>query len=307
MRSNILLTAVILIGATAYAHADLLDFFSGYTTVVNEVGVSGLTSSYHGDTKAGNPISGGVIGNGLAILGPDRVTYPSGVGQVPSPGGAMGKNFDNGMLGFKIDSDELIVRFAGGLDPTAGYYHSGWKTWYSQGDMFLSVEDTVGVSHYALLTGWARGADGSTIKLNGGHFDTAETFHTMGGPGGTSLEGHLVRLTTDSDVTLVGGTGSYHAGKAPAGLDIRTFAAGGIDLGSADLNQVSVQDFGQTWFVQTWTVALGDLSDAPVFDIGLHTAASCGNDQIAAVATVPEPSSLFLALAGFALVLRRRR
>jgi hypothetical protein len=295
----------VLIGGLGFARADLISEFSGFDTVW-ETGVSGLLSSYDADTRAGLPLTGPTTGVSLPTLGAGRVTYPGGIGQVPSPGGSIGRHFDEGVLGLKIVGNELIVQLAGGLDPQTGYYYSGWKSWYSQGDLFIDVQDSLGISHYALLSAWARDDDGDPIHLNRGRFNTAEAFHVSGGPGGGSLEGHLVGLRGDSDVALTGGNGSYNSSNAPAGLDIRAFAQNGNDLGDTALTHRSVSDLGQTWYIQTWTLDLGDLSSDSTFDLGLHSAMSCGNDQIGGVYSVPEPGMLALTLLGVAAQRLRR-
>jgi len=308
MRINQALTAAIVAGCVACARADLLDFFTDYITF-NDIGVSGLESSYYYDTKNSLPVTGPTTGTLLPVLGPNRVTYPSGVGQVPSPGGGIGKHFDQGLLGVKVENGNLIVRLAGGLDPQTGYYHSGWKTWYGQGDLFLSIFDSRGVSHYALLSAWARDSQGQPISLNGGHFSAAQNYHVAGGAGASSLEGHLVRLESDSQVTLTGGNGAYHPGIAPIGLDLRTFASGGTDLGYANLVHNVVHDLGQNWYLQTWTVGLGTLSADGTFVVGMHAAPSCGNDQIGGEVSIsiPEPSSIGLLAIGALLLLGLRR
>ena len=305
MKTSRFVVLAVLIGGLGFARADLISEFSGFDTVW-ETGVSGLLSSYDADTRAGLPLTGPTTGVSLPTLGAGRVTYPGGIGQVPSPGGSIGRHFDEGVLGLKIVGNELIVQLAGGLDPQTGYYYSGWKSWYSQGDLFIDVQDSLGISHYALLSAWARDDDGDPIHLNRGRFNTAEAFHVSGGPGGGSLEGHLVGLRGDSDVALTGGNGSYNSSNAPAGLDIRAFAQNGNDLGDAQLAHRSLSDLGQTWYIQTWTLDLGDLSSDSTFDLGLHAAMSCGNDQIGGVYSVPEPGMLALTLLGVAAQRLRR-
>jgi len=279
--------------------------FSGFTSV-NDVTVSGLRSSYYTDIMQGD-----LLPTSLFTLGPDRVSYPSGIGTRPSPAGSIGRAFDEGMLGILVDGDNLIIRVAGGLDPRSGYRHLGWNSWYSQGDVFLTIEDT-SVSHFALLNEWAR--DGGTpINLNQGHFNKAMNFH-VAGDDGASLEGHLVKLTADEQVALVGGAGSYSPtyGGTPAGVDFRVYAQGGKDLGDAGLVHTSVVDYGlnsvqQTWYIQTWTVPMEWLSSSPEFTIGLHKAVSCGNDQIGMIAeitrttSVPAPPAVLLGLLGVSM------
>ncbi len=298
MRIRRIATTVLIISLSApAAWADLAGWFSGYTASW-EIGVSGLRSSYDSDTRAGNPLTGGTIATTLPQLGPQRVSYPSGVGEVPSPGGNLGENFDVGVLGVRISGGQLTVRVATALDPVNGFYSSDWNTWYGMGDMFVSVRDSTGVRQYALLNSWVRDDAGQPRALNGGHFADARQFHVAGGPGGTSLEGHLVRLIDDDDVTLTGGTGAYTASNAPDGLDTRAFASGGIDLGDAGLTHDTVTDNGRTWYIQTWTVGLASLSLDPSFQLALHIAASCGNDQSGLLVTVPSPGAALLGLMG---------
>ena len=129
--------------SVGWADPWLADQFAGYETVW-EVGVSGLQSSYYTDTQSGTTLP-----DYMFTLGPDRVSYPHGVGEVPSPGGLVGENFDEGALGVKVEGGNLVVQVAGGLNPLTGYYYDGWKTWYGQGDVFVTVEDTVGIRQYA--------------------------------------------------------------------------------------------------------------------------------------------------------------
>lgn len=292
--------------AVSPAWADLSSWFAGYNTSW-EIGVSGLRSSYDQDTRAGNPLTGGTISSSLPVLGPQRVSYPSGVGEVPSPGGSLGENFDVGALGVRISGGQLTVRVATALDPINGFYASAWNTWYGMGDMFLSVRDNSSLRHYALLNTWVRDSSGQPRALNGGHFADARNFHIAGGPGGSSLEGHLVRLNSDADITLTGGTGAYTASNAPDGLDTRAYAAGGTDLGNANLTHDTVTDGSRTWYIQTWTIGLASLSLDPAFDVALHIAASCGNDQGGLLVTVPSPGAALLGLIGLGSIGAARR
>ncbi len=296
MKTSLLSGAMVLFLLCSAASADLSSVFDGYTTV-EEIGVSGLQSSYYGPTKAGDTLPGY-----MQTLGPDRVKYPHGIGEVPSPGGSVGRNFDQGVMGIKRAGGSLKVRLAGALNPLNGYYYSGWKTWYGQGDVFITVEDTTGVSHFALLNSWARDASGDYRVLNGGYFDAAQAFHTGGGSG-PDLQGHLVSLPDTDDVLRTGGTGSYHpdysSGGLPRGLDYRVYARGGTDAGDAALAHSSVYDYSRQWFIQTWTLPTNWLTSERVYTLGLHTAASCSNDQIGMVSVVPVPGAFLLGLAGF--------
>ncbi|NLF30991.1 MAG: hypothetical protein GX591_08910, partial [Planctomycetes bacterium] len=249
---------MLLIGAVAQAAlADLSGAFDGFDAVF-ESRVSGLTSSYFDYTRAGGV--GDYVPDTLFALGSGRVVYPHGIGSVPSPGGSIGRMFDQGALGVKLVGDDLVVQLAGTMDPRTGYYHSYFGVWYGQGDVFLTVADDDGVRQYALLNAWARRYDGSGRRLDGGHYDDAQAFHLNGGANGAGLEGHLIRLNESGDVVCVGGDGAYAPDYTPQpqGLDHRVFAQGGSDLGDAGLALGTTRDLGldnveQDWFVQTWT------------------------------------------------------
>lgn len=305
MRNYLIATVVILIGCTAAAHADLVDAFVGFQTI-EEIDVSGLVSTYHTDTVAGHPVAGATTGNVLPVFGPERVSYPNGIGQVPSPGGALGRDYDMGVLGYRLDGTDLVFQMATAIDPQLGRYHDGWGTWYGVGDLFLSVEDSAGMRHYALLNTWARDDQGQPVSINRGHYDAAKTFHTEGNTGRSSLEGHLIGLSTDSDVSLSGGRGAYNTSNAPAGLDLRVYAKAGTDLGDAGLVHSSLSDAGRTWYIQQWRVGVGNLSSDADFDLALHAEVSCGNDQIGGRFGVPEPSPALAMLAIAGLIFRRR-
>ena len=306
MRTSILLVIAIALLGGEIAQADLVQKYNGFNTVW-EIGVSGLQSSYAADTMNDAPVSGATTGSFLPIFGPNRVSYPNGVGEVPSPGGSVGRHFDEGALGVKVDGGQLILQLASRLNPQTAYYYEDHHAWYGQGDLFVDVADSSGIEHFALLNSWARNSQGDPISLNGGHFNTAQSFHLTGGSSGGSLEGHLIHLGENADVTVTGGTASYNPGNAPNGLDLRTYAAGGSELGSASLTHASVVHQDHTWYVQTWTVGLGDLSPDGSFNIGLHSIVSCGNDQIGGqFAVTPEPASIVLVLAGLLLKGARR-
>ena len=301
-------TLIIVLGvAGATSHADLSSEFAGFETAW-DVGVSGLTSSYHSDTKSGT-----VLPDYMHVLGPGRVEYPFDIGAVPSPGHhapAIARIFDEGAIGVKVVGGDLVIRAAGGLDPQTGYYYHGRHTWYGQGDVFITVDDSAGISHYSLLSIWARDDMGNPRRIDGSVFDAAQAFHTQGGAGGTSLEGHLVGLSSNDDVVRTGGKGSYYPDYSPApeGLDYRAFVQGGTDVGDAGLTHGSTWDTGlgdvnQKWYVQTWTLPMSWLSSDSVFTIGLHKTSSCGNDQLGMVTTVvPAPSALLLGGIGLSLI-----
>ncbi len=293
-------TLIVLGGATALA--DLASEFSNFN-YVNEVGVSGLRSSYSTDVKANKPVTGLVTSTSVQSFGPERVYY-SNVGTYPSPGGSEGKKYDIGALGWKLDGDALVVKVASAIDPRSGLFSSAFNTWYSMGDVFLTVNDSApGVKHFALLNSWARDGSGNARDLNNPAFADAKAFHVGG------LEGHLVRVTADGQVALTGGTGSYGPSNAPAGLDLRAFADGGTDLGDADLTHTTTVDGGKTWYLQTWTIDLSVLSDDPAFDAAFHYTVTCGNDSSGGGGNVviPAPGAAVLGIAGLAAMRRLRR
>ncbi|MFO0839995.1 MAG: hypothetical protein U1D55_15920 [Phycisphaerae bacterium] len=305
MRNRFLAILTVMI-AVVPAMAGLASQFSGFTSI-NEIGVSGLQSSYHGDSKANRSVTGSTIAHSLAVFGTNRVSYPGGVGSVPSPGGAFGQQFDFGMLGVKVQGGQMTVRVASRIDPHAGVYSQAFQTWYGAGDMFLSLQDGSGVRQFALLSSWARDRNGNAINLGKGNFNASQQFHLSGGAGHSSLEGHLVALSRDNQVQITGGPGAYTTSNAPAGLDVRAFAKGGNDLGSASLSHGQVFDYGQNWYLQTWTFNLGRITHDSTFAVSLHTAASCGNDQIGMTVPVPAPAAFALGAVGLAMVGRLRR
>ena len=121
------------------ANADLAEHFTGMGfESVFEQNVSGLRSSYHAYTQGSSGANN--MPNEMFILLDQRICYP-GVGEVPSPGGSTGRLFDEGAIGLKIEGGNVVVKVAGRLDPKKGIRLSG--IWYSQGDMFITVDDSV--------------------------------------------------------------------------------------------------------------------------------------------------------------------
>ncbi len=281
----------------------ITDQFNGFN-YIDEIGVSGLQSSYSSDVAGGNKLP-----NYMPSFGPYRVNY-SGVGTSPSGG----HPFDEGVLGWMLEDDQLIIRVACGMNPLTGYMSNGRV--YSQGDAFLTIEDQAGVvSQFALLNSWAR-QNGVPRQLDTSSFtgyNGAMNFHTGG------MEGHLVLLDSNSDVVLTQGSQAYgpRPGSTygvPTGLDTRVFAQGGVDLGFMNLNHLfyDVPNSGSDWYVQTWTVPLSKLSSDGDFNFSLHIAPTCGNDQIGmkghVEGSVPEPATVLLSIAGMGLIgLRRQR
>jgi hypothetical protein len=294
-------TLAILAVGTAGVRASLVtDEFTGFN-YVDETGVSGLTSSYYYSISISDPRP-----NTLPELGPGRVNYPS-VGQYPSGG----REYDEGVLGWRVEDGYLIVRVANGLNPLTGHLDDG--AMYGQGDMFLTVEDSGAVRQFALLNSWAR--NGSIPITLGGTgytgFNTAQAFHVGG------MEGHMVLLNSDSDVAFSQGYRTYSPLPGPypppQGVDSRVFAQGGVDLGSAGLTHefYDVSGSSNDWYIQTWAIPLQWMSGDGEFDFSLHMAPTCANDQIAmnghVEGGVPEPATLVLTLVGVGLWGWRKR
>ena len=307
MRYRTLGIVTVLVAGVAFARADLVDAFAGFDSV-SEIGVSGLASSYHDDTSRNRSVTGDTTGNYLPTFGSERISYPNGIGQVPSPGGSVGQQFDQGVLGIQVNENALIVKLATAINARTGVYHSGWNTWYGQGDVFLDVEDDAGVRHYALLSAWAQDDRNQPVRVNRGKFNRAQRFHQSGRDDDGSLEGYLVELDHNNEVAISGGRGAYNSRNAPDGLDMRVFAQRGTPMANANLTHDEVTDMSQPWYIQTWAFDLSHLSSDDTFGLALHSGASCGNDQIGASFEVPEPSSALLLGFGAAGVtwLRRR-
>jgi hypothetical protein len=291
-RKKVMYAVAVLLTSCSAVWADLASQFPGFTSVNYEVGQSGLKSNYD-STRLGTTIP-----TGMMTFETSHVQYPGVSGTVPSPGGTVGLLFDEGAIGVRVDGGDLVVQVASAVNPQTGVNYGG--TDYGQGDVFVTVKDTVGVRQFALLNDWARGSTGGPLALNGGYFIDAQNFHTAGGAGGTSLEGYLVRLTDESHVLRYGGTAAYTTAYDVDGLDYRAYAKGGTDKWDAELATTSFSDSGKTWYIQTWTVSLNWLSSDSVFDIGLHVAPSCGNDQIGLLAdvVVPVPGAILLGMLG---------
>ena len=292
-KTRLFCAGISLLTCCSAAWADLGSAFAGFTWV-QENKVSGLTSS----VNTSLPTS-------MFTLGPDRVIYPSGIGSVPSPGSynwAEARPFDEGGLGVRVSGGNLLVQAAGGIDPQTGYWSTSWKQYYGQGDVFLTVDDSLpGVKNFALLNSWARDLSLDAVRSLGTWYSAAQSFHTGG------REGHLVQLSAGSNVVLTGGAGAY-AAWTPSGLDSRVYAQDGEDIANTFLTHSTTTDAGlngatdQTFYIQQWTVPLSLLSTDAVFDIGLHQATSCGNDQIGMVATVvPVPGAVVLGMLGLSV------
>jgi hypothetical protein len=161
-RAGWVCTSMSLLAWCSAAWADLAGEFSGFTWV-QENKVSGLTSSVNTN-----------LPTSMFTLGPGRVSYPSGIGTVPSPGSynwGEAAAFDEGGLGFQVRGGNLVVQAAGGINPQTGYWSTSWGQYYGQGDVFLTVRDSTGVKNFALLSSWARDpSSGAVRSLDGGTY-----------------------------------------------------------------------------------------------------------------------------------------
>ena len=304
-RISRILAVVTMLTVCGLARADLIDTYNGFDWFRSD-GTTGLVSSYYSDVAAGQTITGTTTSTSLATFGPNRVSYPNGVGEVPSPGGSLMHYFDLGAVGVKADGNDLTFQLTSGMDPETGYYTSSDNTWIGIGDLFIDVSDSAGVRHYALLSTWGTEQSGAPLTYNGGYYSDAMSFH-LTGDGGSSLIGHLVKLTCNDDIMISGGTAAYNGGNAPTGLDRRIFASGGSDLGNGDLTLASLTDDGFNWYTQSWTINGSLLSQDAEYEISMHAGPTCANDQIGGNVMVPEPTSLLLLLLGAGVLLRQMR
>lgn len=309
-RSLITSTIVALAAVASPVLADMASSVmsnNGYLILADEVGVSGLQSSYHGLTLSH------VAYNNVPTLGPGRVNYPGGVGAVPSPGGNLGRPFDQGVLGYKLNGSNITFGLATGLNPAAWQVLGGayGNTKHGQGDLFIDVLSDSGMSHYAFLNN----INSNQALGHSGYFDPAKNFRYGSGPS----VGELVRLSTENDIAKIGGNYGYvRGGNSPAGLDERVFAKGGTDMNVGTLNITSFladEPLGNgspmTFYLMEWTAPLSIFGTGPL-TFALHSTATCGNDQIGAIFStptiqIPSPSALALGLIGFGWIGRVRR
>ena len=240
---------------------------NGFEVIEDGVGTTGRHSSYHGKRLDDAELFE------LPVFSGSRLHYSGD--RVP----AAGYQFDEGVLGYRIDEGNLVVAVAAGVSAEQ-WGRGGGSTLIGQGDLFVTVEQNGEVNHYALLN-----------EMNGGRrvgqarWRAAQQFRYGGG----AEIGHAVLLTCDDEITLSGGEdGHDRGGKSPCGLDERVFAHDGTDTGVGQVQHYSfdaVQPLKRnreiTWHVSEWVVPLatfGDLEEP--MQLAFHIAPSCGNDQI---------------------------
>jgi hypothetical protein len=311
-------SAIIAVAVLGFASMALADVSAS----VSEIGTSGQQSSYYANSPSNNDMTSNWFTT-MPTLSSQLVNYTDGsTGTVPSPGmnsPAEAAQFDQGTLALNISGGQVKVTLTTAMSPTAGYFDNGyWQRWYGQGDVFLSVDNAGAVKQYALL-------NNMPTVLDDGSFDAARNFRS--GTGATAATGDLVELGNTSQVAYIAGNGSYSAtggyGPDAVGLDGRIYAQGGTPVGDGTLSITSTPNsFGYdgqsvTWYTETWTFAEGDLG---AFDeISLHSATTCGNDQIGLDSglitsngprggTVPAPAAVLLGVLGLAGIgaLKRR-
>lgn len=301
--------AVAVLGLGSAALADV-------SVSVDQKGTSGSVSSYY-TNNYGNEIVSNWFTT-MPTLGPTLVYYTdANVGAVPSPGmysPAEAAQFDAGTLALNITGGTVTVQMTTAMNPTTGYHDGSWNEWYGQGDMFLSVDNAGTVKQYALL---------NTMPpvLDDGGYDAARNFRTGGG----AAPGDLVLLGNAGQVSYITGNGSYSGpsgyGADGVGLDSRIYANGGTVVAATAFSNggqgtpgIGYDNQAVNWYTETWTFAASNLGSFD--DIALHSAMTCGNDQIGLDsglivynrANVPAPAAVLLGLLGLTGVgfLKRR-
>ncbi len=276
-----LATWVIVLGATAAAPADALPssasavsptpawrmLINGFAVIEDGVGTTGRHSDYHGRTMDDDALFE------LPSFGSKRLRY----GGKRSP--AAGFEFDEGVLAYRVDGDDLVVSVAAGV--AAAHWYQGSSALIGQGDLFLTVRQGDEINHFALLNE----INGGRRCGNDGRWRAAQRFRY----GGAAQVGHAVLLESEDQISHSGGIdGHGRGGNSPEGLDERVFACGGTDTQAGTLTHYTF-DAAQplacnrevTWHVSEWVIPLTVLGDEEeAMEVAFHIAPSCGNDQL---------------------------
>ena len=263
--------------ATLPTAADRLELL-GFAILQDGAGTTGRHSSYHGRTMEQDELFD------LPEFLDQRLRF--GGRLVP----AQGSVYDEGVLAYRIEGDQLVVAVACGVG--AENWHQGHSdNFVGQGDLFVTARQGRDVQQFALLNDM----NGCRTVGVDGRWRPAQRFRYT-----TEAEvGHAVFLDAEEQIVTSGGDQGHARGEnSPEGLDERIFACGGetTGLGSVrhfDFEAVQPLEGGDTmrWFVSEWTVPLvvfGDEEEA--MELAFHIAPSCGNDQIGGVLVVPSKS-----------------
>ena len=245
------------------------------------------------------------------------VSYPYGIGNVPSPGGASGEKVDLEALYWRLNGDlaqpSLQVLLATSVDDHA--YFRSWQRHYRLGDLFLDMDGDGVYDFVSVTTDW----DGGGIQPWRAYDPATGTYRSLdhdAAPGSLYQISHPAEavVTPDSQVATIigpgGGYGDYpdiesvvrpwvvdqDPGKVGAAIGLAGLAKQSYSYGPSwgggyygDYpNQPNGTLFSEdnTWFYE-WTIPLywidpdGSLTAENVQHIGLHLALECGNDLIA--------------------------
>ncbi len=229
----------------------------------------------------------GVVGTGGTQNNYSPVQYPSGVGHVPSPGGATGEAFDLEAMYARVSGNDfqvLLVTSMALSQPYGGYN-------YRLGDLFI---DTDGDDAYELALSTQ---DSNGRGFVGGQLRNVGTTKGIQGPHSYAGNGQIAPLVNPWTLD----TGSL--------ITVGAFAKTSYNYGpEAGLVH-------NTWLYE-WTIPVASLGLSAGSQYRLHITPECGNDLIQLTGSlpppppppsVPEPTSLVLCGAAILGLARRFR
>ena len=208
------------------------------------------------------------------------ITYPGGVGSLPSPGNLAegGEKFDIEGLNFAYDNDFIYLSVTSSFNE--GAYTTGWNQTYGRGDLFF---------------GFVGDKDDYAITSDGRLVDVATANGITNKPG-----------TYYNNLAIRDAVGAWRVG---TGTNL-----GGVDiLKSYDASLEGNPMFGGGAGTYIWEYRFSRslLSDFGSGAITFHQTLECGNDLLEKqYESVPEPATMVLfgiGLAGLGAKLRGRK